>query len=54
MPSKRLTNWRVKLVYHPFVVAQMQPGWTKEAAEQMVASLTMREHAKPPITHGDE
>ena len=35
---KRLTNWRVKFVYDPFVVRNVHE-WSKENAESMVASI---------------
>jgi hypothetical protein len=39
IPRKRLTNWRVKLVRHPFVVSQLGDAWTEEMALSMVAKL---------------
>ena len=46
MPSRRLINWRVKYVCQPYVVRQMYPGWTKERAEMMQASLLFNREAE--------
>lgn len=45
IPSKRLTNWRVRFIYQPYVVQQMHPGWRREVAESMVASLLDHTHS---------
>ena len=47
MPSKRLTNWRVKAVYSPFVLARMKVHWdaskeSREKAEAIVAEMRQR------------
>jgi hypothetical protein len=44
LPAKRLTNWRVKLVYSPQIVALMKEHWddsaaAKAKAEALVSSL---------------
>ncbi|HEY1013198.1 MAG TPA: ankyrin repeat domain-containing protein [Herpetosiphonaceae bacterium] len=41
----RLTNWRVKAVYHPHVVNLLDGGWLKHYAEAMARSLDFRERA---------
>jgi hypothetical protein len=50
MPSKRLTNWRAKVVYHPHVVVLMQGRrWSEEDARAIVVEMEFREayeHAK--------
>lgn len=45
IPSKRLVNWRVKYVYHPYVIRQMI-GWQKDRAELIVASILLGREAK--------
>jgi hypothetical protein len=52
MPSRRLTNWRVKYVRHPYVVRHMEPGWTKEQAEKMLASLLFNREAEQALRQG--
>ena len=47
MPSKWLTNWRVKMVYTPFVTARMRDDWdgSKEArrkADSIVKEMRRR------------
>ena len=47
MPSKRLSNWRVKMVYSPFVLARMKGHWdaskeSREKAEAIVAEMLRR------------
>jgi len=47
MPSKWLTNWRVKLVYSPQIVSQMKEHWdgkdeSKEQAELLVNTMMKR------------
>jgi hypothetical protein len=51
MPSKWLTNWRVKMVYSPHIVSQMKGHWddsgeSKAKAEVLVNSLKERERKK--------
>jgi ankyrin repeat protein len=52
MPSRRLTNWRVNYVRHPYVVRHMEPGWTKEQAEKMLASLLFNREAEQARQQG--
>jgi hypothetical protein len=52
LPSRRLTNWRVKFVRHPHVVRQMHPGWTKVQAEKMLTSLLLNLEAEQARQHG--
>ncbi|HEX2731014.1 MAG TPA: hypothetical protein VHM70_05390 [Polyangiaceae bacterium] len=42
MPSRRITNWRVQVVYKPDVLGMLERGggrWQKEQAEGMARSL---------------
>ncbi len=48
MESDRLTNWRVKLIYSPHVIAAMSAYWdgsekSKEYAEHIVAFMKAKE-----------
>ncbi len=48
IPSKWLTNWRVKIVYSPYLVLQLKEYWnnsqeSKEQAEALVKSLLAQE-----------
>jgi hypothetical protein len=52
MPSRRLVNWRVKYVCQPYVVRQMQPGWTKDQAEKMLASILFNREAEQARKQG--
>jgi hypothetical protein len=45
LPSRRLVNWRARYVCHPYVVRRMYPGWIKEQAEQMLASILFNAEA---------
>ena len=45
IPSKFVTNWRLKSVYDPFIVKEMNKndGWkTKEQVDEMLGSLRRR------------
>lgn len=51
MPSKWLTNWRVKMVYRPAVIVKMPPHWddskrSHEQAEMIVTVMPHRRHDK--------
>lgn len=47
MPSRRLTNWRVKLVYQPHVLKMMaDERWNEADARAMVTSLRLWEAAR--------
>lgn len=54
MPRRRLTNWRVKLVRHPFVVARMGNAWTEERAHDYVRFLIFDEAAERARRDGFE
>jgi len=43
MPSKRLTNWRVKMVYAPFVVTHMKDHWDDSTASKKTADSLVEE-----------
>ncbi|MCC7206446.1 MAG: ankyrin repeat domain-containing protein [Anaerolineae bacterium] len=50
--EKRLVNWRVQRVFHPFVVQHMG-GWrSKETAELMVASILIGREAQAAAQDG--
>lgn len=50
--EKRLVNWRVRQVFHPYVVRRMG-GWrSKEAAELMVASILIGREASAAFERG--
>lgn len=40
--SKRLRNWRAKVVYHPYIVANLAGQWTREQAEHYAAMMNER------------
>lgn len=43
MPSKWLTNWRVKIVYSPFVLTRMKDHWDdSKESQQTAASIVAR------------
>jgi len=47
MPSKWLTNWRVKMVYSPFVLSHMKDHWdgsqeSRQKAGSIVSEMTQR------------
>ena len=47
MPSKWLTNWRVKVVYSPFVVGRMRGEWdssreSRDKADSIVKEMRRR------------
>ncbi|MDB5100370.1 MAG: hypothetical protein JWM80_4791 [Cyanobacteria bacterium RYN_339] len=53
MPKKRLTNWRVKMVYHPHVVRELgEYRWQQQDAETMVASILFWDAAREAKRHG--
>lgn len=43
MPSKRLTNWRVKMVYSPFVVGRMMGEWNGSRESRKKADSIVKE-----------
>ena len=45
MPSKWLTNWRVKMVYSPFVLSRMKDHWDDSKESQHKAASIVAEMA---------
>ncbi len=43
VPSKWLTNWRVKMVYSPFVVARMKDDWDSSEEARKKADSIVKE-----------
>jgi hypothetical protein len=54
MPRKRLTNWRVKLVRHPYVVAKLGNYWTEAYAHEVAAYVQFEEAADASKRQGFE
>lgn len=52
MPRKRLTNWRVKLVRHPYVVAKLGTYWTEAYAHEVAAYVQFEEAAEAAKRNG--
>jgi len=52
IPSRRLINWRVKYVCHPYVVRHISVAWTKTRAEQMCASILFNREADQARLNG--
>ena len=46
MPSKWLTNWRVKMVYSPFVLTRMKDHWDDSKESQQKAASIVAEMAR--------
>jgi hypothetical protein len=46
MPRKRLTNWRAKLVYKPYVIREMGNVWDKDSIERMIVWLKFAEQVE--------
>lgn len=43
LPSKRLTRWRVKLVYSPYLISELKGFWSEGEAREMVKSILKQE-----------
>ena len=44
--SATLTNWCVRMVYRPAVIARFEKMWTKEEATALVAVMVQRERSE--------